>query len=252
MKKKAIITAAGMATRFAASVGREVHKLLYRESAAPCLLERQLTLLAAAGFTSVTVVGGYRFDEMRAFINSGSPNWDADMVHLVHNRHFLDYGCAYSFITGIQTVDGDEEQIVLLEGDLAFDAETFLSISSGGDVISFSPDPIRADRSVALGIDGRNRVFYAFDGCHRSLTVPDGFTFLANSGQVWGLADADLLLRLAWEYPSDRYRGSGLDLVSEYYNRRDGGQVRLAGFRRWLNCNTVEEYRKIVSWEEAP
>ena len=45
--------------------------------------------------------------------------------------------------------------------------------------------------------------------------------------------------------------GTNLEIVQEYINHIKQNEIMILGLKRWINCNTREDYKKIkIYWEE--
>lgn len=247
MKRALIIAAAGRSSRFCQSLGRDVLKVLYHEgNEEDCLLNRQLIKGLALGFDHIVIVGGYAFDKLSDFVSrrfSGE-----SQIEVVHNEYFLTYGTCFSFSRGLDALKGRQiDEIVLMEGDLEFDNQTFEEIvSSKTDVVSANSDPIRAERSVVFFVTLDRKLGFKYDPEHKALHIDQPFTAIGNSGQVWKFCDVPLLMRTTEGLGAGLYDDTNLLIVERYFNALARPDFSIITFRDWHNCNTVQDYRRII------
>ena len=244
MKTAAIITVAGTSTRFKKSIGKDCLKCIYSEKdEQDTLLMRQLSMCKT--FDEVIIVGGYKFSELEAFVKKYLREYPIKIT-LVENEHYEDYGSGYSLILGIQEAEKLKvERIVFLEGDLFFDSNTFKTIvENNNNVVTVNTDPIEAKKAVAFYINEDGKINYIYDTAHSSLSINEPFLGIYNSGQVWKFSDAAKLYKLTSELTQKEIEGTNLVLVQKYFGLLSQDEYQVLRFADWINCNTVEDYRK--------
>ena len=245
MKTAAIITVAGASTRFRNSIGKDCLKCIYSEKdEQDTLLMRQLSMCKT--FDEVIIVGGYKFSELETFVKKYLREYPIKII-LVENEHFEDYGSGYSLILGIQEAEKHGiNQIVFLEGDLFFDSNTFKRIiENNNNVVTVNTDPIEAKKAVAFYINERGKINYIYDTAHSALSINEPFLGIYNSGQVWKFLDASKLYKLTSELNQNEIEGTNLVLVQKYFGTLNQDEYEVLRFKDWINCNTVEDYRKV-------
>ena len=147
-----IITVAGMATRFNKDLQSPILKCLYNDNQPTHSLLAQIIFKAQA-FDQIIIVGGYLFDELREYVNNVFIDF-SDRITLVYNPLYREYGSGYSLMKGIEALDPDCDEVVFAEGDLFFDSDSFQKIvHAANDVLTVTPDPIRADKAVVFYTD---------------------------------------------------------------------------------------------------
>lgn len=247
MRRVAIITMAGTSSRFSKSVGRECHKSLFREHPQDdSLLDWQLSILKRSGFEHIVLVGGYMFDELEAAIGSRYADWP---IILVRNDHYSDWGSCYSLCLGIDAVPHDSTSVTFLEGDLLFDETAFADLLSiEDDAITATKSIVDARTSVAFYIAKSGRLQYVYDTAHTSLKIDEPFTRIGNSGQVWQFVDVKKLKVCSARCGEKEWRGTNLLPIIDYYSTVDGNAVRICGFDKWFNCNTISDYRAMRAY----
>lgn len=240
-----IVTVAGMSTRFSRSLGYECLKCLYfREEIQESLLYRFLR--QPVYFDKYIIVGGYKFTELRGKVGSWFPDM-AERIVLVENPCYAEYGSGYSLYLGIkEALKYDFDQVVFAEGDLFVDTETFSRMSvSPKDVVTISPEPILAEKSVVFYRDSSDCLHYLYDTGHDMLFIPEPFRAVCNSGQIWKFADPPRMRETYAGMTEREWQGTNLVFVERYYGRMPCKAYELMQFSQWVNCNTIEDFERI-------
>ena len=250
MKQAVIITSAGLSTRFSESIGHEVFKILYTEHPdQKCILALQLDLLYELNVTDIILVGGNMYDELSVFIEKKYPEAN---IKLIFNEHFHDMGTAHSLALGIEALEKDYDQIIFMEGDLFFDLSSFKALLEyPEDVISISPGPIVADKSVAFYLTVSGNIHYIYDSSHQWLEVSEPFKMIANSGQVWKFSQQKKLKEITTALTPSKRAGSNLNIISAYFQNIEVSGIKYIEFRQWFNCNTINDYREITTYSSS-
>ena len=246
-----VITVAGMATRFSASVGTPCVKCVFSEGDDPSDTLLGRLLKQAGGFDYVVVVVGWGADDIRSWLDAYTPECVAGRVIVVDNPHYSDYGSGWSLYVGLLALKGfGVDSVLFAEGDLYLDKATFAECCDfEGDLVTVSNFPIEAKTSVALYFNADGHPRYVYDTSHGLLEVPEPFSSIHNSGQVWGFGDAGLLFRAAAELGEEAHHGTNLVLVNEYFSRVAPEGVRRLSFATWVNCNTITDWRRAFGTE---
>ena len=243
--KVLIITVAGMSTRFSQSVGAPCLKCLYHEGRAKdSLLYRMLH--QDGKFDRYVIVGGFMYGELETAVREQFGKF-MDRILLVKNDHYADYGSGYSLYLALEKIkDMDVSQVVFAEGDLYVDRESFRKVcDSPVSVITCNQEPILANKAVAFYFDRDHRVHYIYDTEHSALEIGEPFLGIFNSGQIWKFADPARLKEIT-ETAGDRERkGTNLELIQRYFGDLPREQYEIITIQKWINCNTVSDYRKI-------
>ena len=153
---KAIVLAAGLGTRLAKYTKAQPKGLVKIGQSA--LIEHNLTALQRAGISHVTVVAGYRHEQL---IEALAPFVTADFVEIVVNPDYQQ-GSGSSLKTAIHTLS---EDVLILEGDLLFHEEVIRRICAP-----------KIDNAMAMGRYGNNRVegkIHTDNGIIQSITWAD-------------------------------------------------------------------------------
>jgi hypothetical protein len=250
-QKVLLITVAGLSTRFRATAGRDILKCLYHENdPRETLACFGVYAARAAGFDAVRFVGGYQFTELEAFLARPELR---ELVHsfdcaCIENRDYATKGSCYSLYLGLRNLlDGPRgaqlREIVFMEGDLAVDLDGLRRISRAeGDVFTACRDPITADRAVAVYRTTGGVLRFAYDTGHSSLSIPEPFREIHNSGQVWKFADLGRLREVLGGLSVAALAGTNLEIVQPYF--AGSCNSALVTFDRWINCNTLDDYRQ--------
>lgn len=241
-----IITVAGMSARFSQSLGYPCLKCLYWEkSIQESLLHRMLH--QDGEFDCYVIVGGFMYDRLESALKRDFGElWDK--ILLVKNDHYSDYGSGYSLYLALEKIkDMDFTEAVFAEGDLYVDRESFRKIcDSPGNVITCSREPILANKAVAFYFDTDYRIHYIYDTAHNALEIREPFLGIYNSGQIWKFADPKRLLQVTESAGEREKRGTNLELIQRYFGDLSKEQYEMVTFQKWINCNTVFDYRMIT------
>ena len=245
-----ITTVAGMASRFSASVGHPAVKCIYSEGdESKTLLGR---LIEQAGdFDIIVVVVGWGGDQIRSWLDAYAPAAISGRIVVVDNPHYSDYGSGWSLYLGVRALEGrGVTDVVYAEGDLYLDRPSFAACCAcEDDFVTISHFPIEAKTSVALYFDAAGRARYVYDTSHGLLEVPEPFSSIHNSGQVWGFADVDSLFSALDDVSEEEHHGTNLALINEYFYRVAPERLRCLPFETWVNCNTVNDWRRAFATE---
>ena len=253
--RAAVITIAGVSSRFNEGVpgSAKAHKIIYYEK------NRENTLLfhlveKCMYADRVILVGGNRYDDVKAYCEE-LPDEMRKKIILVYNEHYADLNSGYSLYLGLKEIFDrfdDIEDVLFVEGDLDLDKESFDKVvSCPGNVLTFSPEPIYANKAVVLYKDDKERYRYAFNSSHGLLKIDCPFSCMLNSGQTWKFADADKLKAANEKFYNEDKAATNLKIIQDYIDSCDPDSFKLIGYRIWTNCNTREDYRNILSrWEE--
>lgn len=244
--RAAIIAAAGMATRFNADLSKPCLKCIYTENGIENTLLYNL-LKRCADYDRVVVVGGYQYSALCNFMESCQKVL-SDKIIMVENPDFSRYGTGHTFYLGLSAIrDIPVDEITLIEGDLFVDKESFACLEkSERDTISFCKDMICSSRSVAVYTDLKSRIHYLYQTDHSAFRIPEAFTSIFNSGQIWKFCDIKRLYALLDQMTQEQLRGTNLEIVQAYFGTLEQGQYNIVCMDTWLNCNTVEDYRQMA------
>lgn len=244
MKRAAIITVAGSSTRFRESIGKDVLKCLYTEKTEKETLLYKLVNLCRE-YAPIIIVGGYRFEDLQNFVNESLTEF-SDKIILVKNEHFADYGSGYSLYVGIKEAEKlGVQEILFTEGDLSLDSISFNKIiECKKSVVSTNTDPIEAKKAVAFYINLNGTIKYIYDTAHSMLLINEPFLGIYNSGQVWKFTDTKRLFEIADKLNQKELEDTNLIFVQKYFEIMTQKDYEVIGFKNWINCNTVDDYRK--------
>ena len=249
--KIAIITIAGISSRFNEGIDEDqkVLKSLYTET------DKKDTLLyhlmqKCSYADHIILVGGYKFDDLSAFYQD---ELKAEFPHvsLVENEHFADLGSGYSLYLGIQeALQLNPDEILFVEGDLDIDGESFRGVvEAKRSVLTYTYEPIYANKAVVLYKDDKDRYRYAFNSAHGLLSIESAFSCILNSGQTWKFTDVRKLQSANGKFYRESKEDTNLRIIQNYLDA--GAEAEILPLKRWTNCNTRDDYRKIVSyWED--
>ena len=244
MKKAVIITVAGTSTRFRKSIGRDCLKCIYTEGSAKDTLLYRLVELCH-DFDKIVIVGGYKFEDLSCFVSKELSDFSSK-ISLIKNNHYEDFGSGYSLLVGVNELKNTEvDEVIFAEGDLFFDSVSFSKISeSTFSVITTNSDPIEAKKAVAFYVNADGKAKYIYDTNHTSLEIKEPFIGIYNSGQVWKFQEPEKLFSSSNKLTEKEKGGTNLVLIQKYFDQIDADKLQVIHFDKWINCNTVEDYRK--------
>ncbi len=250
--RTAIITIAGISSRFNECIPEEQKtlKAIYYEGDSTNTLLYHL-LLKCAYADRIILVSGYKAESLSDYCVSLEKDL-TDKIKIVHNNLFEDLGSGYSLYLGLEEAfKHDSSEILFVEGDLDIDDISFAKVvSSGQSVLTYTYEPIYANKAVVLYKDDRDRYRYAFNSSHGLLSIDSPFSCILNSGQTWKFVDIETLKRANEKFYKETRDGTNLRIIQNYLDQ--GVDVDLIPLGRWTNCNTREDYKRIVSyWNQS-
>lgn len=242
--KSLIITVAGLSSRFSASLGTTVLKCIYNNGRPQDSLLYQL-VSQANDFDSLIIVGGFKYDELCNFVHQELSAY-THKITLLNNDHYSDFGSGYSLKLGLaEAIRQNATEIVFAEGDLFVDSESFQKVcKSAKSVITCNTEPIMANKAVAFYYDLNNQIHYIFDTAHNSLSVNEPFLGIFNSAQIWKFTDPELTKKSFAALTDMDWQGTNLVFIEKYFSALKKEDYELIQFKKWINCNTIDDYRK--------
>ncbi len=240
-----VITVAGLSSRFSESIGKSTLKCIYHEEDPRKTLLRHLLSMAEGRFDKVVIVGGHKLEELRAYVSAWAPIGLKNRISIVVNPFFKERGSGWSLYLGLQELRDDSiDFVTFAEGDLFFDESSFLRVCSAQrDVLTCTDEVIDARRSVAFYCDSGMHPHYIYDTAHGSMRIPESFTRIYNSGQVWRFARVARLFDEIDGFPDERMFGTNLEMINAYYSTMSIDELDIVRFRTWVNCNSIGDYR---------
>ena len=254
--KPAVITIAGISGRFNDGVPEpdHRHKIIYYEDDPRDTLLYHL-LVKCGSYDRIILVGGSRYSDVERYCE-GLPGSIQDRVSLVYNDHYSDLASGYSLYLGLKSLFDDAdtdsiEEVLFVEGDLDIDDASFAKVTGhAGNVLTYSYEPIYANKAVVLYRDAAGRYKYAFNSSHGLLSIDEPFSLILNSGQLWKFRYADRLKNANDRFFAEDRSGTNLKIIQNYVDLCDSDDFELIGLREWTNCNTREDYGRIKRrWE---
>ncbi len=249
--KVAIITIAGISSRFNEEIDEDnkVLKCLYTEKGKDNTLLYNL-MKKCSYADHIVLVGGYKYDDLCSFYRE-ELSTEFPGVSIVKNDHYADLGSGYSLYLGIQeALKHNPDEILFVEGDLDIDNESFQKVvDNHKSVLTYTFEPIYANKAVVLYKDDKDQYRYAFNSSHSLLTIDSPFSCILNSGQTWKFTEVEKLKRANERFYETAKADTNLRIIQNYLD--SGVDVDIVPLSRWTNCNTRDDYRKIVSyWED--
>ena len=251
--KTAIITVAGISSRFNKGVpeNRKELKAIYTESGSRNTLLYHL-LLKCSYADRIILVGGYKYEALKSFYQTEFAS-EFPQVELVKNDHYEDLASGYSLFLGIRkALEYKADEVLFVEGDLDIDNASFeCVIQSQKSVLTYTTEPIYANKAVVLYQDVDGRYKYAFNSAHGLLTIDEPVSCILNSGQTWKFLNVGALKTANDEFESFEIDGTNLRIIQRYIEKVPADSIDLIKLDRWTNCNTKEDYRKILNnWRD--
>ncbi len=255
--KTAIITIAGISSRFneGISESEQKHKIIYFEGNSKDTLLYHL-LIKCGAYDRIILVGGSRYEAVEEYC-AKLPSNLRDRIRLVYNDHFADLASGYSLYMGLkclfdETTCDDIEEVLFVEGDLDIDRTSFdRVVDSDRNVLTYSHEPIYSNKAVVLYRVGAGHYRYAFNSEHGLLWIDEPFSLILNSGQMWKFRSPEKLKTANEKFYSEDKGGTNLKIIQNYIDTCDSDSFELIGLDRWTNCNTREDYKKILSYWES-
>ncbi len=240
-----LITVAGLSSRFSKSLGMKCLKCIYYEkNPEESLLHRMVC--QNQDFDRYIVVGGFLFEELEDFINCYLSDFQ-DRIVLVENGAYEEYGSGYSLYLGLrEAVRLECDELVFAEGDLYVDSASFRKICDArNNVITMNRESIEADKAVAFYYDGNRGIHYIYDTSHSVLEIREPFLGIYNSGQIWKFHDRERLCSVFRSVREEEWHGTNLVFIQKYFENLDSRSYLAVMLDVWINCNTVDDFRKI-------
>ena len=239
-----VITVAGSSTRFSKSIGRDCLKCIYTEGGKEdTLLYRLLSM--NRDYDRYIIVGGHRYDDLVSAIDSDFSEFREKII-MVRNERYAEFGSGYSLYLGLkEAMDHDPDEITFAEGDLALDGKDLDKIfRSENDVMTYNLRPIRSDESVVFYFDRSDRPRYVYDTDHELLRIDEPFRSIYNSGQVWKFRDMSRLKGIIDGMDENGWKDTNLIFINNYFSILSYDSIELIPLRKWVNCNTISDYRR--------
>lgn len=241
--KYLVITVAGTATRFNRDTKEDTLKCLYYTDEPQYAILSQL-MKNCGEYDKYIIVGGYLYEKLQRFIADNLHKY-GDKIELVYNEHFKDYGSGYSLYRGIEAIR-EPGEVTFVEGDLYFKADIFKKVyDSPKSVITINREPIYSNKAVALYINADGKPRYLYDTNHQTLTVPEPFKAIFNSGQMWKFASSEKLLNTVGTLSEKQLQGTNLEIIQSYFGDMNAKEYDVVSFSEWYNCNTVSDYNTV-------
>ncbi len=247
---------AGISSRFNKNIPEDekiLKCLYYNEKPQDTLIYQMLEKLEYAD--SIIIVGGYKFQDLKAYINKQIPQNLQEKIITVDNPHYHDLSSGYSLYMGIkEALDNfnDINEILFVEGDLDIDSESFSNVvNSKANVLTYNHEPIYSNKAVVLYQNEKDDYHYLFNSDHGMLALDEPFKAIFNSGQVWKFQDIDLLKKANDNFKENLIEDTNLGIIQKYFDLIDNNSIEVIGFSHWVNCNTRKDYEFIKKyWSE--
>lgn len=250
--KVAVITAAGVSSRFNEGILEEEKylKIIYSEKGKTDTLLYHL-LEKCIFADKIVLVGGYKYNELKVYCEE-LPDSMKDKIVLIYNRYYAELASGYSLYIGLKEIFDnfdDVEEILFAEGDLDVDKDSFCRvINARHNVLTYSFGPIYAKKAVVLYKDMYDHFRYIFNSNHGLLKIDEAFSAIFNSGQIWKFTEIEKLKAVNEKFYQVEKNGTNLCIIQNYIDSCNPASFELIQLLRWTNCNTREDYRKILTY----
>ena len=240
----AIITVAGISSRFNKDFGQHYLKAIYfEENTLDTLIYKLLEKFNIVD--KIVIVGGYKYDELKRYLRENICEELRKKIVTVYNEFFQTYSSGYSLYVGLSRVFEDGAgTVIFVEGDLDVDAESVAKvIDSTKNVITYTSCPIYSDRSVAFYKNAVDKYRYIFSREHGLLMIDEPFKCIFNSGQIWKFTDMEKLKIANRRFYEEVRDDTNLGIIQRYFDIVPVDDVELIHISHWLNCNTRDDYK---------
>ena len=250
--KIAIITVAGISSRFNRGISEEekILKCIYWEDDPKNTLIYQL-LNKVSSYDKIIVVGGFKFDNLAAYMSENVSAELKEKISLCNNDHYDDLSSGYSLYLGVkEALSYDNvDEILFVEGDLDIDDESFSNVvKSQKNVITYNKEPIYSNKAVVLYQNENDDYKYLFNSDHGLLAIEEPFKAIFNSGQTWKFRDDEILERANTYFKNNIIEDTNLGIIQKYFDLVDNDEIEVIELNRWVNCNTRDDYKIIKEY----
>ncbi len=240
MNRAAIITLAGLSTRFRKSLGKDVLKAIYKENGYKSILDILLDY-CENGINDIYIVAGYKYDDLKDYIDENYKNLN---INIIYNKNFT-LGSNESLLCGIRALNKTYDEVLFIEGDLIIDKESFNNIiEDKSNVITSNKEQINAQTSVLYYVNKNNKIVYKYDTKHELLEITEAFKTISNSGQIWKFTDITLLKEVCSIFLKEDMNNTNLATIDKYFNKILFENISFVEIKQWFNCNTINDYKK--------
>lgn len=245
-----IVTVAGISSRFNDGVPEDEKQLkaIYTEDDKENTLLYQL-LKKCSYADQIIIVGGYKFEDLKQYCEDLNDEYQ-NKITLVYNEHYADLNSGYSLYLGLQEAFKKAvDEILFVEGDLDIDVQSINRvIEAEKSVVTYTSEPIYANKAVVLYQDKNGCFKYAFNSSHGMLSIDEPFFCILNSGQTWKFIDMTILKNANTDFGKFEKDGTNLRIIQRYIDAISADEIELIKLDRWTNCNTKNDYSKILHY----
>lgn len=241
-----LITVAGLSTRFSESLGKPCIKCIYyKNTFEESLLYRMLH--HSVTFDKYVIVGGYKFDELQKAIKENFFELNNKII-LLKNDRYAEFGSGYSLYLGLKAAaDFNYDELIFAEGDLFVDDASFARVyETQNNVITCNREPILANKAVAFYFDVAGRIHYLYDTEHSKFEVKKPFQGIFNSGQIWKFCSKETVSKTMKRVSAEEWEETNLAFIQRYFGNLPPIEYEIIMLEKWINCNTVNDFNKIV------
>lgn len=240
-----LITVAGLSSRFSESIGKPCLKCIYYEKDETKTLLYQLISQNEA-YDQYIIVGGFMYNQLVDYIDRNFVQI-RKKITLICNPYYKEYGSGYSLYLGLkEALKREFDELVFAEGDLCLDRRSLKEIyEEKQNVITCNNTPILANKAVAFYYDRNYKIHYIYDGNHDMLQITEPFLGIFNSGQVWKFVDRGRLEEVIQNLDSEEVCKTNLVMIQKYFGGLSQTEYRIVQFQKWVNCNTIDDFKML-------
>lgn len=247
--KIAIVTLAGVSNRFNEGMLECEHILKgiyttggYRQTLLYSILKK------CEGIDKVVIVGGYQYQKLVEYIDICRNDF-LFQIELVFNPEYKKYGTGYTLKLGLEKCVAEENctEIILIEGDLYFDAESFQEVvCSTKNVATYNLKSIDARKAVIAYVNEEYKLNYVYSTEHNAIIISEKIWEIYNSGQIWKFVNMECIKQLLVENTLDLWCSTNLKFIEQYFSKVSRNEREMLVLKDWENCNTREDYENCM------
>jgi choline kinase len=235
LAQKAIILAAGMATRLRPTTDLMPKGLL--EIGGKSLLARSIDLLGEAGISEVLIVTGHHAGQIEAALGAGR---GGAAIRYVHNANYAETGSMISLLAATEEMTGPA---LLLESDLLYHSAFLTAAAAAQDDVILAADISGSGDEVYLAVDDDNYIRFL------GKSPPEEWR-RRSIGELAGISriSSELLSRFRDRADQDLRNGRGQRHYEEllFEIAQDGWPIRveLCSGVPWTEIDTPNDLRR--------
>lgn len=113
------------------------------------------------------------------------------------------------------------------------------------NVITYNTEPIYADKAVVYYYDEKYNIHYIYDTNHQLIEINEPMRGIFNSGQIWKFVDRLRIKNVYGNMTLNEWKGTNLNFIQKYFMGIERDQCEAIRLDKWINCNTIDDYKMI-------